>query len=207
MSWLDSLVAETIADRIFAGATGVGDDDAEDAAPAPPHRYFARKALNAAESEAKLVEALYDRCAGRTLVEDNPTVAAGLQRLAQTAWIHYGHARAAAAGAEGDPFLGPLAHGAVGRAHRAALAIRRAAARAVTRAAIRARQAARTGSSAPSSRHLVRRLAGRSPRLRAPARRRVRAAAVASAGSGGEGPGPAPSRSPRAACHSVGRPS
>jgi hypothetical protein len=205
MSWLDSLVAETIADRIFAGATGVGDDDADDPAPAPVHRYFARKALNAAESEARFVEALNDRCADRTLVEDNPTVAAGLQRLAQTAWIHYCHARAAAAGAEGDPFLGPLAHGAVGRAHRAALAIRRAAVRAVTRAAIRARQAVRTGSSASSSRHLVHRVAGRSPRLRAPARRRVRAAGVASAGSGGGDPGPAPSHSPRAVCRPVGR--
>ncbi len=107
----------------------------------------------------------------------------------------------------GIPCSAPLAHRAVGRAHRAALAIRRAAARAVTRAALRARQAARTGSSAPSSRHLVRRLAGRSPRLRAPARHRVRAAAVASAGSGGGDPGPAPSHSPRALCRSVGRPS
>ena len=207
MSWLDSLVAEAIADRIFADATGAGDDDADDAAPAPVHRYFARKALNAAESEAKLVEALNDRCAGRTLVEDNPTVAGGLQRLAQTAWIHYCHARAAAAGAEGDPCLGPLAHGAVGRAHRAALAIRRAAARAVTRAAIRARQAARAGSRAPLSRRRVCRLAGRSPRLRAPARRRVRATAVASAGSGGGDPGPTPPHSPRALCRSVWRPS
>jgi hypothetical protein len=207
MSWLDSLVAETIADRIFAGATGVGDDHAADAAPAPARRYFARKALNAAESEAKLVEALNDRWVDHDLVGDDPTVAAGLQHLAQTAWIHYGHARAAATGAKEDPVLGPLAHGAVGRAHRAALAIRRAAARAVTRAAIRARRAARTGSSAPSSRHPVRRLAGRSPRLRVPARRRVRATAVASAGSGGGDPGPAPSNSPRAVCRSVGRPS
>jgi hypothetical protein len=207
MSWLDSLVAETIADRIFAGAMGVGDSDTEDAAPAPAHCYFARKALNAAESEAKLVEALNDRCADRTLVEDNPTVAASLQRLAQTAWIHYCHARAAAAGAEGDPVLGPLAHGAVGRAHRAALTIRRTAARAVTRAAIRARQAARTGPSAPLSRRLVCRLAGRPSRLRAPARRRVRAAAVSSTGSGGGDPGPAPSHSPSAIRRPAWRPS
>ncbi len=129
VSWLDSLVAETIADRIFASARGDSEDDVDDADPMPAHRYFARKAWKDVESEAKLVEALNDRCAGRDSVEgDDPAAVASLQRLAQTAWIHYCHARAAAAGAEADPLFGPLAKRAVRRAHHAARAIGRAAA-------------------------------------------------------------------------------
>jgi hypothetical protein len=196
VSWLDSVVAETIADRIFASAMGGSDEDADDALPMPPGRYFARKAFNDVESEAKLVEALNERCAGRAFIEgDDLATLVSLQRLAQTAWIHYGHARSAAAGAEGDHFFGPLAQRAVRRAHQAALAIRRTAARAVTRAAIHARHASRAGSTAPVRLRLVRRQAGLSSRLRAPARRRVRVAAVAGVGSGSEEPGPEPSRS------------
>ena len=206
VSWLDALVAETIADRVFAGAVSGREDDADDAQPMSASRYFAHKALNAAESEAELVEALKARCVGRTFIEgDDPAVVASLQRLAQTAWIHYCHARAAAAGAESDPIFRSRANRAADLAHQAALAVRRAAARAVTRAALRARQAARTGLKAPVPLHFVRRPAGLSSRLRAPARRRVRISAVASAGSGSEEPGPEPSHSRSAVRRSARR--
>lgn len=193
VSLLDDVVAETIADRIFASAAGRS-DDADDAHPMPASQYFARKALNDVESEAALVEALHERCVGRVVVgADDLASVASLQRLAQTAWIHYCHAGSAAAGAEGDHFFGPLAKRAVRRAHHAALAIGRAAARAVTRAAIHAHQAARVRAGAPMRPRLARRPTGLSSRPRAPARRRVRA--VAGAGSGSEEPGPEPSRS------------
>lgn len=196
VSLLDDVVAETIADRIFASAAGRSDADADDAHPMPASRYFARKALNDVESEAALVEALHERCVGRVVFgADDLASVASLQRLAQTAWIHYRHAGSAAAGAEGDHFFGPLAKRAVRRAHHAALAIGRAAARAVTRAAVHAHQAARVRAGAPMRPRLARRPTGLSSRLRAPARRRVRVAAVAGAGSGSEEPGPEPSRS------------
>ena len=115
VSRLDFLVAETLADRIFAGARG-GDDEDDDEAHSMP---ASRCALN-------------KRCAGRDFVEgDELPEVTSLQRLAQTAWIHYCHARVAAAGAEGDPLFSSLAQRAVRRAHQAVLAIRRAAVRAV----------------------------------------------------------------------------
>ena len=49
-------------------------------------RYSARKALVATEPEARLVETLNDRCADRALIEDDPTVVASIQHLAQTAY-------------------------------------------------------------------------------------------------------------------------
>ena len=153
----------------------------------PASRYFARKASNDAESEASLVEALSQRCADRAFVGgDDLAAVASLQRLAQTALIHYGHAGSAAAGAEDDDFFRPLAQRAVRRTHHAALAIRRAAARAVTRAAIHAHQAARVRMGAPMRPRLARRTTGLSSRVRAPARRRVRVSAIAGTGSGTE---------------------
>jgi len=190
----DHLVAKTIAERIFASVReGCGDQDEEEALAMPAERYFARKAFNDAESEAKLVEALNDRCTGAAFDEGgDPAVAASLQRLAQTAWIHYHHARAAAEGADGDPTFGALADGAVTRAHRAALAIKRAAGRAATRAALRARAAARNQLRVPARLTRVRRPVGLRSRPRAPSVRRVRVSAITSAGSGHEEPGPEP---------------
>jgi len=110
VSTLDDIVAETIADRIFAGAREALVDDVDDAYPMPAHQYFARKAFNDAESAAKLVEALSKRCAGGALRQgDDPALVEGVKRLAQTASIHCGHARAAALAADGDPVFGPLA--------------------------------------------------------------------------------------------------
>jgi hypothetical protein len=193
--WHDELVARTIADRIFASASdGRGDQDAEEALAVPVERYFARKAFDDAESEAKLVEALNDRCAGAAFVKrSDPAVAASLQRLAQTAWIHYHHARAAAEQAVGDPTFGVLAAGAVTRAHRAALAIRRAAGRAATCSALRARAAARDRLRVPARLTRVSRMVGLRSRPRTPSVRRVRVSATTSAGSGYGEPAPDPS--------------
>jgi hypothetical protein len=191
----DHLVAQTIAERIFASAGEGYEQDEDEAHAMPAQRYFARAAFNGAESEAKLVEALNDRCTDAAFVESgDPAAAASLQRMAQTAWIHYHHARAAAAGADGDAKFGPLADGAVTRAHRAALAIRRAARRAATRAAIRARAAARDRSSVPARLRHARRPVGLRSRPRAPSARRVRVSAISAAGSRQEEPGPQPER-------------
>jgi hypothetical protein len=188
----DYLVAKVIAARVFASATdGCGDEDEDESHAMPVQRYFARKAFNDAESEAKLVEALNDGCVSEAFIAGgDPAVAASLQRVAQTAWIHYHHARAAAEGADGDSIFGPLADRAVTRAHHAALAIKRAAGRAVTRAAILARTAARDRSRVPARLSQVRRPVGLRSRPRAPSARRVRMSAITSAGSGNEEPGP-----------------
>lgn len=193
--WHDDLVARTIAERIFASVSdGRDDQEAEDALAMQVERDFARKAFNDAESEAKLVEALNDRCAGAAFVKRSDlAVAASLQRLAQTAWIHYHHARAASERAMGDAAFSALAAGAVIRAHRAALAIRRASGRAATRAALRARAAARDRLRVPARLTRVRRMVGLRSRPRTPSVRRVRVSATASAGSGSGEPDPEPS--------------
>ncbi len=198
VSTFDAISAEILADRIFACGTRdaiVDDDDDtfDDAHPDEGDRYVARMALDDAESEAKFVETLNER-RERVAIghDDDPAAVASLQRLARTAWTHERYARAAAARADWDPVIGPLAARAVRRAQRAAGAIARAAARAVTRVAIRARNSARARMGAPARLSHMRRPARPSSRPRAPHARRDRVSAVSSAGSGSDEPSPEP---------------
>lgn len=183
----ERLVNATLADRIFAPRCR--DPLAE---ALPPDRYLALQACKSAESEADIVDTWYARCVDGTVGGgDDPGLAVSKRRLAQLAWTHYGHARAASAGAQGDPVFGPRAALAAARALRAARAISRAAARAISRI-MRARAAARARMGAPGRLRYVGKPSKPTPRRRAPTRR-VRLSAVASAGSGGGDPSPEPS--------------